>query len=127
MNKITIQKELAKLAVYYPQAKRSVEEISLLTDMWSEDLERMREDRFLECVKAHRQRSSFFPVPHNIIEISREIDNRGKVFVAIGPPQKSDEEVAKIKQIINNFRNKLGVTKNNGNEKYHSKTSEEGR
>ena len=66
----------------------------------------MTEDRFIECVKAHRQRSSFFPLPHDLIEISREMDNRPKKFVALPPLKSSAEEIAAIKKMVKDLKAK---------------------
>ena len=72
----TVQTELARLSLYYPQAKRTPKEIKMLADMWLEDVGHLPADRFRECVRIHRQRSAFFPAGADILAIHREIANR---------------------------------------------------
>ena len=81
--KNTIKKELAKLSLCYPMAKRTADEIELLTDIWFEDLENISVNVFLEAVKLHRQRSEYFPTQAEILKISNEINNMPKEYKRI--------------------------------------------
>lgn len=90
--KQTIKKEIAKLSVCYPQAKRTVEEIEILTDIWFEDFGNISDDVFIEAVKLHRQRSEFFPTGADILKCCKEIFNRPHDFKEI--PETTGERMS---------------------------------
>lgn len=107
MNKEIIKKELARLAVYYPQAKRSPDEIEILTDMWEEDIGHLAPDRFRECINIHRKRSSFFPVCADLLAINNEINNSPKGFISLPEVDFTPEEIQANKEGLENLKKKF--------------------
>ena len=50
VNQKVIAEELIKLHIYYHMAKRSIEEVEILAEMWLEDFENISADVFVEAV-----------------------------------------------------------------------------
>ena len=109
MNIKTIQKVLVRLSLYYPQAKRTPGEIEQLSKMWMEDVGHIPEDRFLKCVQLHRQRSAFFPVGVDILQINAELLSREPRHKKLPEPEMSEEDIEKRKAFIKNLRIVKGV------------------
>ena len=49
-------------------AKRSIEEIEALTDMWIEDFENISADVFVDACKLHRKASQYIPTGKDILD-----------------------------------------------------------
>lgn len=109
MNKQIIKKALTRLAVYYPQAKRSPGEIEILTDMWEEDMGNMARDRFKECIRIHRKRSSFFPVCADLLLINNELNNSPKGFISLPPIDLTPEEIESNKEGLRKLKERFSM------------------
>ena len=100
----TTARELKKLAVYYPAAKRSMAELVILTEMFLEDLGHLSNDAFCDAIKAHRQRSEFFPTAKNLLDRHRDLTRKPKEFIPLPEPDLSPEQAKAHKQWIRNLR-----------------------
>ena len=106
----TINTELKKLSVYYPQAKRSQAEIVLLTEMWVEDLGHLTSDVFLGAVRRHRQRSEYFPTGKDILDICNDIWAERQRAVKELPEPIPDDMLTPAEMAANivKFKEKIG-------------------
>ncbi len=60
--------ELLKLNIYYPAAKRSLEEIEILAEMWLEDFRGISADVFIEACSLHRKASQYMPTGKEVLD-----------------------------------------------------------
>lgn len=107
MQKRIIVQELKKLAIYYPQVKRSPEEIISLTVMWYEDLSDISDQDFVTAIKLYRRDHGFFPVPKDIRECYRKIcrDQKDRQDIKRLPfPEETSEEIERRKKFIRDLR-----------------------
>lgn len=49
-------------------AKRSIEEVEVLADMWLEDFENISPDVFIDACKLHRKSSQYMPTGKDILD-----------------------------------------------------------
>ena len=105
MTKEKLLKELAKLLVYYPQYKRSADEISVLCEMWYEDLNDIPPDDFHQAIIKYRIENEYFPIPKNIREYYRQICRDRKKDTKMLPfPDITKEKIEENKKFIRDLR-----------------------
>lgn len=54
--------------IYYPAAKRSLEEIEILAEMWIEDFKGVSADVFAEACSLHRKASQYMPTGKDVLD-----------------------------------------------------------
>lgn len=54
--------------IYYPAAKRSLEEIEILGEMWIEDFRGISADVFKEACSLHRKDSQYMPTGKDVLD-----------------------------------------------------------
>lgn len=98
-----------KLHVYYHMAKRSLEEIDTLADMWLEDFKDISADVFIDACKLHRRSSSFLPTGKDILERCSDVweERRRKIKKLPEPipdlsPEEIKENVKRVRKVIKN-------------------------
>lgn len=105
MKKKTLLKELTKLLVYYPQHKRSVDEISVLAEMWFEDLYDISDDDFHQAIIKYRIENEYFPIPKDIRGCYRQICiGQTKDTKMLPFPDMTKEELEENKKFIKDLR-----------------------
>ena len=112
MKKSILIKELTKLLVYYPQHKRSVDEISILSEMWLEDLSDISDDDFHQAIIKYRITHEFFPVPKDIRDCCKQMCRDlkdGQNTKMLPFPDMTKEEIEENKKFIRNLRVLKGV------------------
>ena len=68
VNQKVIAEEILKLHIYYHMAKRSIEEVEVLAEMWLEDFENISADVFRDACKLHRKASQYMPTGKDILD-----------------------------------------------------------
>lgn len=89
----TAQRELMKLAVYYPQTRLSQAEIDVLCTLWMEDLAEIGDADFIAAVAAVRRTSRFFPTPaevRNAAALAAEEASRRRAVLCTPQPETVD-------------------------------------
>ncbi|MAH51420.1 hypothetical protein CMI37_36730 [Candidatus Pacearchaeota archaeon] len=81
----------------------------MLTDMWEEDIGHLDPERLKECIRLHRQRSVFFPVCADILEINIELntrayDSRPLLLDMDLTPEQIEENKAGLKALKKRFK-----------------------
>jgi len=56
------------LNIYYPAAKRSLEEVEILAEMWIEDFKGISADVFAEACSLHRKASQYMPTGKDVLD-----------------------------------------------------------
>ncbi len=54
-------------------AKRSIEEVEILAEMWLEDFENISADVFVDACKLHRKASQFMPTGKDILDRCNDV------------------------------------------------------
>ena len=54
-------------------AKRSIDEIEILTEMWLEDFENISADVFKDACKLHRKASQYMPTGKDVLDRCRDV------------------------------------------------------
>ncbi len=110
MTKKKLLKELTKLLVYYPQHKRSIDEVSILSEMWFEDLKDIPDDDFHQAIIKYRIENEYFPIAKDIRECYRQMcRNRIKDTKMLPFPDMTKEKLEKNKKMIRDMRVLKGV------------------
>ena len=109
----TIAQELLKLSANYPNQK-SNDDLQVLASLWLEDFSHIAEEIFLEAIRLHRQRSRFFPVIAEILELYAEVVRNIPKPVALPEPEIkfTPEEEAERQELIRKYkkrRRKIGA------------------
>lgn len=106
-NRKLIVKELMKLHVYYHMTKRSIDEINMLAEMWSEDLEHISADVFVDACKLHRKGSQFMPTGRDILDRCNDVWNERRRNIKKLPepipdltPEQIRENAAKARAVV---------------------------
>lgn len=82
-----IAKELIRLHIYYHMAKRSIEEVEVLSEMWLEDFDNISPDVFIDACKLHRKSSQFMPTGKDILDQCRVVwDKRRRNIKTLTEP-----------------------------------------
>ena len=54
--------------IYYPAAKRALEEVEILAEMWIEDFKGVSADVFIEACSLHRKASQYMPTGKDVLD-----------------------------------------------------------
>ena len=99
VSKKTISAEIAKLNLSL-NARRSTDELKLLTDIWFVDCQHMLENRFVEAIAVCRKTSKWFPT---VSEINQHYDqivrNIPEKPMIEGPRLSAKEEAKHIEKL----------------------------
>lgn len=96
VNQKIIAEELIKLHLYYHMAKRSIEEIEVLAEMWLEDFKGISAEVFREACGLHRKASQHMPTGKDVLDRcsdvwEAQIRNTAKIEENI--PKMTPEEI----------------------------------
>lgn len=67
----TIQRELIRLCLVYPNPPRGTDELRELAKIWHQDID-MTDADLLAAIQDHRRSSPWFPTVHDVIVAHRE-------------------------------------------------------
>ncbi|MFW5916675.1 MAG: hypothetical protein ACOCTM_04295 [Bacteroidota bacterium] len=111
-----IRCEIAKLVIAYPSAKRTMEEVDILVDMWKGDLEDLNENEIKEAIVEHRKKSVYFPTSADIrnqCDVLRRAFTPKQKTLPQKPTRLTEEERRKNKEHVRNLMKKLMEKQNN--------------
>ena len=107
VNKKVIAEELIKLHIYYHMAKRSIDEIEVLTDMWMEDFGSVSADVFIDACKLHRKASQYIPTGKDILDRCSDVWAERQRNIKKLPEPIPDLTPEQIKENIKRVRDKI--------------------
>ena len=113
-SKELLLRELTKLSIAYPAAKRGSDEVEVLADMWVEDLEGVSDEELRTAIKQVRQNSAYFPTSAQVlrhVEKARRqpVKHSGALELTQRPRRLSDEERERGKRKVQEIRQKVAA------------------
>ena len=110
VNQKVIAEELIKLHIYYHMAKRSIEEVEILAEMWLEDFENISASVFIDACKLHRKASQFMPTGKDVLNRCADVWETRQRNIKKLPepipdltPEQIKENADRVRQIIKNM------------------------
>ncbi len=114
-----IAEELLKLHIYYHMAKRSIEEVEILAEMWFEDFENISADVFKDACKLHRKASQYMPTGKDILDRCINVWEERRRNIKKLPEPIPDLTPEQIKENADKVRKIIGESKPKAIKKDH--------